>query len=371
MDGGSRLGTFIRDEIALIICGVLALLSMFLVPPSEDYLDYIDYQMLCILFCLMATVAGMAECGLFKNISARLLSGAASIRKLCLILVALPFFASMFITNDVSLITFVPLAIVTLYAADRKDLVIPVLVLQTISANLGSFMTPIGSPHNLFVYSKYEPPIWDFTMVVLPYVIVGATVMFLASAIICKGDSMHEGVEIPKTTDHHILVSMVILFVLSVASVASLVPFWIPLVCTVAAILILKPILLTKVDYSLLLTFVFLFIFTGNVVRIEEVSSVLGGLMDSQPLLTPVFASQFISNVPAAVMLSGFTTDWQSLLVGVGIGGFGTPIASMASLITFRLYVREKEHDVRRFMTVFLIGNVVMLVLLIAVSYLV
>ncbi len=371
MDDKGRLGTLIRDEIVLVICGVLALLSMFLVPPSEEYLGYIDVPMLCILFCLMATVAGMSECGLFKNVSARLLSEAASIRKLCLMLVALPFFSSMAITNDVALITFVPLAMVTLVAADRKDLVIPVLVLQTIAANLGSFMTPIGSPHNLYVYSKYNPPIEDFVMVVLPYILVGAVVMFLASALLCKGDSMHSGVEIPKTKDHPLLVVMAVLFVLSVASVADLVPYWVPLICTVAAILVLKPMLLTKVDYSLLLTFVFLFIFTGNVVRMEAVASFLGGLMESEPLLTSAFASQFISNVPAAVMLSGFTTDWQSLLVGVGIGGFGTPIASMASLITFRLYVREKEHDGRRFMTVFLIGNIAMLVLLIAVSYLV
>ncbi len=371
MESHGRLGTWIRDEIALILCGVLALFSMFLVPPSEEYLGYIDVRMLCILFCLMATVAGMSECGLFKNISARLLSEAASIRKLCLILVALPFFASMAITNDVALITFVPLATVTLYAADRKDLIIPVLVLQTISANLGCFLTPIGSPHNLYVYTKYNPGMDEFIAAVLPYIVVGGTVLFIATALFCKGDSEHSGVEIPETRDHFVLVSTAILFVLSVASVANIVPYWVSLACTVVAILVLKPMLLTKVDYSLLLTFVFLFIFTGNVVRIEEVASFLGGLMDSQPLLTSVFASQFISNVPAAVMLSGFTTDWQSLLVGVGIGGFGTPIASMASLITFRLYIREKEHDGRRFMTVFLVGNIAMLALLIAVSYLV
>ena len=369
MDSPGGIGRRLRSEAVLVASFVLALLSMLLVPPSEEYFGYINVPMLCILFCLMATVAGMSECGLFRHISAVLLSKASSAGRLCLILVALPFFISMAITNDVSLITFVPLAMVTLVAADRKDLVIPVLVMQTAAANLGSLLTPIGSPHNLFVYTRYEPGVADFVLVMLPYVLVGGIALFLVCALVCRGGSDHSQVEIPETEERPVLVAMVLLFSLSVASVADLVPFWIPLALTAVAVVLMKPVLMARVDYSLLLTFVFLFVFTGNMARIEEVSSFFGGLMDSEPLLTAVFASQFISNVPAAVMLSGFTSDWQSLLAGVGRGGFGTPIASMASLITFRLYLRERDHDGKRFTTVFLVGNIAVLALLIPLSY--
>ncbi len=370
MEAHGRLGTWIRAEIALIVSGILALISAFIVPPSEDYLGYVDVPMLCILFCLMATVAGMSECGLFRHVSARMVSKASSARILCSVLVALPFIASMAITNDVALITFVPLAVAALVGAGRKDLVIPTLVMQTAAANLGSILTPIGNPQNLFIFSRYGPGIGDFVLEMLPYALVGGAVLFIACAFVCKGPSKAVSTEVPTLEDRRLLGTMALLFVLSVASVAGLVPFWLALACTAAAMALLKPSLFGKVDYSLLLTFVFLFVFTGNVARMEEVASVLGGLMDSQPLLTPVFASQFISNVPAAVMLSGFTGDWQSLLAGVNIGGFGTPIASMASLITFRLYAKGEVHNSGRFMAVFLLCNAAMLALLVSVSFL-
>ncbi len=371
MEGFGRIGQWFRAEVALVVSAALALASMLLVPPSEEYLGYIDAPMLCLLFCLMAAVAGMSECGLFRSVSAALVSKAGTARLLCLVLVGLPFLASMAITNDVALITFVPLAVAALVGAGRKDLVVPVLVMQTLAANLGSIVTPIGNPQNLFIFSRYGPGMADFVLEMLPLAVVGGAALFISCALVCKGRSRSRDVEVPEVTDRPVLAAMAALFAISVASVAGLLPFWAALVCTVAVTLLLKPAVLRRVDYSLLLTFVFLFVFTGNVARIDAVASFLGDLMESQPMLTPVLSSQAISNVPSAVMLSGFTDDWRSLLAGVNIGGFGTPIASMASLITFRLYAKGEVHDGRRFMAVFILANAAMLLLLIPVRVLI
>ncbi len=364
-----RIGTWIRAEFVLFVSIILALISILFVPPSEEYLGYIDVPMLCILFCLMASVAGLSECGVFKVAALWIVEKTGSARRVCLALVALTFFSSMAITNDVSLITFVPLAIAVLSSAGRKDLIPWTLVLQTIAANLGCMLTPIGSPHNLFVCSKYSLGFEEMVSTMAPYLIVGGIALFASCAFLCRGESSKPSSAGSRPENTKLLVAMTVVFVISVLSVSGTVPYWIALIAAVAAMMALKPSLFGKVDYSLLLTFVFLFIFTGNITNIESVASFLGGLMDWDPMMMPALSSQVISNVPAAVLLSNFTSDWQSLLVGVNIGGFGTPIASMASLITFRLYAKEKGKDGGRFAILFLAANALTFVLLSALYY--
>ena len=363
----ARAAGFVRGQVVLTISAVLALASMLLVPPSAGYLDYIDVRMLCILFCFMAVVAGMRECHLFGAVAAGILAGRRSLRLLCLILVLLPFFCSMFITNDVALITFVPFTILVLGMAGERGSILPVVVLQTVAANLGSMLLPFGNPQNLFIYSHYGLSTVEMAALLTPYVIVGGAVMCL----MCAGFPRRE-VHVDISGDRDVrsrgfLALMFVLFALCILTVLHAVPWQAVLVVTVAVIGLTHRRVLAKVDYGLLLTFVCLFVFTGNIAHLDAVSSVLVGLMSWEPMFASLGISQVISNVPAATLLSGFTSDWQGLLVGVDVGGFGTPIASMASMISLGFYSRIEGADTKRYLAWFTAANVVMVLVLAAV----
>ena len=372
MEGATerRVASFVRGHIVLVVSVVLAVASMALVPPSAEYIDYIDVRMLCILFCFMAVVAGMRECHLFGAVAGRLLAGKRGLRTLCLILVLLPFFCSMFITNDVALITFVPFTILVLGMAGERGSILPVVVLQTVAANLGSMLLPFGNPQNLFIYSKYGVGTDDMVALLAPFVIVGGA----ALCLMCSGFATRK-VHVEMSRDREVrsrgfLVLMFILFALCILTVLHLIPWQAVLVVTVIAIGLTHRKVLAKVDYGLLLTFVCLFVFTGNIAHVDAVADALGGMMSWDPMLASLGISQVISNVPAATLLSGFTSDWQGLLVGVDIGGFGTPIASMASMISLGIYSRTEGADVRRYLLWFTAANVAMILILVPIHYL-
>lgn len=365
-----RAVAFVRRQAVLTVSAVLAVISMALVPPSAEYLDYIDVRMLCILFCFMAVVAGMRECHLFGALAGRLLAGRRSLRALCLILVMLPFLCSMFITNDVALITFVPFTILVLGMAGEKRSILPVVVLQTVAANLGSMLLPFGNPQNLFIYSRYGIGTGEMVALLAPFVLIGG----VALCLMCAGFSTRE-VHVEMSRDREVrsrgfLTMMFILFALCILTVLHAIPWQAVLAVTVAAIGLTHRKVLAKVDYGLLLTFVCLFIFTGNIAQVDAVADALGGMMSWDPMLASLGVSQVISNVPAATLLSGFTTDWQGLLVGVDIGGFGTPIASMASMISLGIYSKTEGADVRRYLMWFTAANVAMILILVPIHYL-
>lgn len=366
MDGHGRITRFLKDEPVLVASAILALASMAIVPPSRGYLDYIDVETLAVLFCFMAVVAVMAGCNAFDVVSRKMIENERNVRALCLTLVAVPFVSSMFITNDVALITFVPLAITVLELAGLRRLMVPVIVLQTLGANLGCMATPFGSPHNLYLFSRYDVSMWDFLMVLLPLIVVGTAIMLAITWFVGKGETHFDMGDDRRRLDAKRMSAALVLFVLCIATVMGTVPYWASLAIVVLTIIVMMPKALARVDYSLLLTFVFLFVFTGNMAQIDAVGSVLGGMMSWDPVLTSAATSQLISNVPAAVMLSNFTDDWAAMLSGINIGGFGTPIASMASLISLKLYLGTEGHETRRYMAVFTAANVLMLVALLA-----
>lgn len=361
---GSRLRALVRGQTVLVVSAVLAVASMLLVPPSADYADYIDVRMLCILFCFMAVVAGMRECHLFGAIAGRLLAGRHSLRLLCLILVLLPFFSSMFITNDVALITFVPFTILVLGMAGERSSILPVVVLQTVAANLGSMLLPFGNPQNLFIYSRFGVGTGEMVMLLAPYVVLGGIIL---CALCLRFDVHLVHVDISRDRDvryRGFLTLVFVLFVLCILTVLRAIPWQAVLVITVAAIALTHRDVLRRVDYGLLLTFVCLFVFTGNMAHVDAVSAALEGLMGWEPMFASLGISQVISNVPAATLLSGFTEDWQGLLVGVDVGGFGTPIASMASMISLGIYSKTEDADTRRYLAMFTVVNVAMVVVL-------
>ena len=355
---------FFKAEFVLCIAAVCAVISMFFVPPSAAYLDYIDVRTLCLLFCLMALVAGFGKCNVFRLLAQTLLSMQKNTRGLSVVLILLPFFSSMLITNDVALITFVPFTLLVLSMCGHMEAAPVLIVFQTIAANLGSMATPFGNPQNLFLYANYELSAGDFFGTVVP-IAAASFVCLLLCGLTRKSDAVTvtftEKVELahPK-----LCLLFAALFILTLLSVFHVVHYAVVTVIVAVLLFIFSKDLLGEVDYMLLITFVCFFVFAGNIGVIPSVNEALSAVMEKNALLTSILASQVISNVPAAVLLSGFTENWQALLAGTNIGGLGTPIASMASLISLKLYMKSEGAKSGFYMMFFTVSNVIGLVLL-------
>ena len=356
---------FWKREPVLCIAAVCAAASMALNPPSAAYLNYIDWRVLTLLFCLMAVVAGLQECGVFAVLAQRLLAGERRMRFVTLALVLLPFFVSMLVTNDVALVTFVPFAVLVLGLIGRMERLIYVVVLQTIAANLGSMATPVGNPQNLYIYANYELSAGQFFSAMLPLTLV--SLVGLTVACLCVKP---EGIRVTFAEKAEIrspghLILMILLFVLCLLSVFRVLPYPALLPVVLAGMLIFDRSLFRTVDYGLLATFFCFFLFAGNVGACGPVREVLTRIMEKNTALASGVSSQIISNVPAAVLLSGFTTDWHGLLLGTNIGGLGTPIASLASLISLKAYLKSPGARLGRYLLAFTVANVVALAVLV------
>ena len=385
---------FIKQETVLVVATVLAIVSAFVVPPSEAYWGYIDWRVLGILLSLMIIMAGLQKTGLFDTIGAKLLVKTNNTRHLAFILVFLCFFFSMLITNDVALFTFVPFAIIMLKKCKQEKIIIPVLVLQTIAANLGSMLTPIGNPQNLYLYNLSGMGMGEFIGVMLPYTIISGVLLAIAILVCCKNEPISEvaiepasastGGDVQATDEEQKAIQekaalekgrnliknavYITLFVLSLFVVVRLVPFEMVLLAIILLVFNMDRKVLTQVDYCLLLTFIAFFIFTGNMGNITAVRDTLQQLVTGRELAIGVISSQAISNVPAALLLSGFTTDYRELLIGVNLGGLGTLIASMASLISYKLFAREYNEQKGKYFWWFTIANVIFLAVLAVVA---
>lgn len=363
------LRAFVHGEPVLSASLVCAVISMFFAPPSAAYLGYIDTRVLILLFCLMAVVSGMQKYGVFDLLAQKLLAGRHALRTIVLFLTLLPFFTSMAITNDVALITFVPFAILVLGLVGQRALLIPVIVLQTVAANLGSMVTPVGNPQNLFLYASYELSAGQFFGVVLPFALV--SLVGVAGLALCrKSCTLQVGFAEPKQiTDGKRVTFFGVLFILCLLTVFHVLPDLALLGLVCLSLLLIDRDIFRRIDYGLLLTFVYFFLFAGNIGSLDGVRTSLQNIVGSSPLLASLAASQIISNVPAAVLLRSFTENWQALLLGVNIGGLGTPIASLASLISFRFYAHTPEAKPGRYLVWFTLINVVGLVILVALAW--
>ncbi len=361
-----RIKDFIKKETVLCIAALCAVATMFLVPPDGEYLHYIDFRVLCLLLCLMAVVAGFKSVGAFGWLTCQLLRRIRSGRILSLTLVLLPFFCSMLVTNDVALLVFVPFTLGLLSQLGCAGAIIPILVLQTIAANLGSMAAPVGNPQNLFLYASFELGIGEFFGVVLPLTAVSLVCLAAASLPVLQKQLPEQQLEDVPISSGKQLILYAALFVLCLLTVFRVVPYPVTTILLVAVLFFVNRKLLKEIDYMLLLTFVCFFVVSGNLGRVEAVREFLQNLLGKNTLLTAVGASQVISNVPATVLLSGFTDSWADLLAGVNIGGLGTPIASLASLITLKLYIPSPGAKFGKFMAAFTIANIIGLVVLLA-----
>lgn len=361
---------FINNEIVLCVAFVLAVISSIIVLPDKNYIGYIDYRTLSILLALMITMAGFQRLLVFRQIGENLVSVMSSIRGVVLVLIFLCFIFSMFITNDVALLTFVPFSIITLSVSNRKDLFIKVIVLETVAANLGSMLTPLGNPQNLYLYSLSNMRLLRFIRLMLPYSAISLLLLVICTLVFVKKSpvTLSERSSFARGKRDKLMIGMYIFtFLISIMMVINLIPFWLGLLIVLIFTLVFDSRILRKPDYSLLFTFIFLFIFIGNIKRMPILSQAIGALLAKNEVIVSVILSQFISNVPAAILCSGFTDKIDRLIVGTNLGGLGTLIASMASLISFKQYAYIEEADKKRYIIEFTLINIAFLaVLLIA-----
>jgi len=361
---------FLRSQTVLVVSAVLALVSCFLVPPSLSYVSYVDWRVLGLLFSLMAVVAGLRTAGTFRVLTEFLLRKVNSMRVIALLLVLLCFGFSMFLTNDVTLITLVPFTLLVFrQMTGSEKALVHTLVLETLAANLGSMLTPIGNPQNLYLYSQYDLSLGTFFRTMAPYTALSLVLLVVLTLVLVPGGaaSLSEGSTFHSFHRKTFFVYAA-LFLLCLLSVARVLDWRVLLVAVLAVVVIENYRLLRMVDYSLLLTFVFFFVFIGNVGSLADVREFLENAVGGREVETGILASQVISNVPAALLLSKFTTDGTGLLVGVNLGGLGTLIASMASLITYRLYAATDRAMKGRYFGEFTLWNVVFLAALYALT---
>lgn len=364
-----RVKIFVKKEAVLCIALVLAGISALFVPPDMAYIEYIDFRTLAILFCLMSVMAGLKKAGVFAWVAQGLLKKVRSSRSLIIILMLLCFFFSMLITNDVALITFVPFTFIVLALLgeqQKRRLVLPVVAMQTVAANLGSMMTPIGNPQNLYLYGKAGISIGSFLALMFPYTVF-SLVLLVAWAFWQGGkDTLYinevslgaqaESQIKPKAVLLSILIYLS-LFVICLLSVGHILPWQMVFVIVLVVVFMMDRQVLTQVDYALLFTFIGFFIFIGNVGRIPVFRDFLQEMLTSKEVYTSVIASQVISNVPAALLLSGFTENYTGLIVGTNLGGLGTLIASMASLISYKYIAKEEEGRKGEYLKLFTVSN--------------
>lgn len=365
---------FIRREAVLCCAVILAVVSMFWAPPSAVYLTYIDWRVLALLFCLMLVVAGWRKLGLFQILGEVLIRHAQNLRGLSFVFVSLCFFSSMLITNDVALLTFVPFTIAVFSEVGMADRLIPIIVLETIAANLGSMMTPIGNPQNLFLFSQSGWTIGAFLLWMLP--LTGLSFLAIFVLVWLQPNARFLSTSTQRTAERRLSTVVrqwrfwvyVGLFLLCLGNVLHLVGYGLVFIVVTVGIVLSDRKLLYQVDYGLLATFVCFFLFIGNMQQVQGIRTLLSQFIVGRELWIGVVVSQVISNVPAAMLLSGFTTNYADLLWGVNIGGLGTLIASMASLISYKAYMVTKGAAAGRYLLVFSAYNGAVLVLLCGVA---
>lgn len=354
---------FLKKECVLVIAVTLAILSSFISIPK---MSYIDFKVLILLFNLMVVVAAFKELKVLDSIAIRLLKKCNTYTSISLALVFITFISSMIVTNDVALITFVPLSIVIAKKANIN--VLKIVIFQTLAANLGSSFTPMGNPQNLFIYSFYNLNPIDFFKITLPIVILA--VLFLV-LLVCKDKKINlsldlEDVKIDNKRDVYLFGGLFLIILLSVFHV---IDCKVTFLITIIMILFLNKKLFSKVDYSLLITFIGFFIFVGNISTMDLVKNFMEGILGSpqSTFLSSILSSQVISNVPATMLLSGFTNHFKELLLGVNIGGMGTLIASLASVISYKIYTSEFKNE--NYMKYFTFYNILGLVIFVPLAY--
>ena len=359
----SKCRAFVKKNAVMCIALVAAIVTSIIIPIDEEYVGYFDYKTLTCLFCVLAVVCALKNIHFFYMLARKVVQLFKTARMSVLALVYITFIGSMLIANDMALLTFLPLGYFVLTTTGKQKYMAFTFIMQNIAANLGGMLTPFGNPQNLYLYTKYEIPNLEFMRIMAPPFLLSVAIITICCILFVKPEPLHLSDEKivldPKRT-----VLYLALFALSIVIVFRGIPYWIGLIVIPAVFLIVDRKALKMVDYGLLFTFVFFFVFAGNMARIDAVRELFSTLLEKSTLLFSVVSCQCISNVPSAILLSQFTNNYPDLLVGVNIGGVGTLISSLASLITFREYVKHNPGKTGYYIGMFSLFNFAFLILL-------
>lgn len=358
---------FIKKYTVFCVAALAAVATCFLVPPDREYLSYFDWSTLACLFLTLAVICAFRNIKFFTIIARKLVLLTGNLRSLFFMLIVITFIGSMIIANDMALITFLPLGYFALSVAKREKYIPYLFILQNISANLGGMLTPFGNPQNLYLYSYFKIPTLEFCKIMLPpfllaIALLGVACLFVKPEKLVIGEKFPEKLSIKRTVLYSVL------FLFSILIVFRVIPFWLGLIIVPLVLLAVDREALYMVDYALLGTFFFFFIFAGNLSRIDAVNTVISSLLQRDTLLVSVLCCQGISNVPSAILLSRFTTNYKALLMGVNIGGTGTLIASLASLITFSEHRILYPGHTKQYFWLFTLINIIFLVVMTAAA---
>ena len=358
-----KLKAFVKKNTVLVIALIAALITSFIVPPDSAYLGYFDLKTLTCLFCVLAVVCAFKNINFFYLLARGIVKRFRNIRLCVIAVVYITFIGSMFIANDMALITFLPLGYFVLSGTGNERWTALTFILQNIAANLGGMLTPFGNPQNLYLYTKFEIPAGEFmSIMALPFGV--SIAMITALCFIVKPTPIEFPADHVDPLPRGKTIIYTLLFALATAIVFRGIPYWVGLIIIPAVLLFVDRKALKLVDYPLLCTFAAFFVFSGNMARIEPVRSFVSGLLNKNTLLFSILSCQFISNVPSAILLSQFTDNYRELLIGVNIGGVGTLIASLASLITFREYTKDYPARTKQYIGLFLTVNFAFLLIL-------
>ncbi len=364
-----RVLPFVKKNAVLLIALCAALITACIVPPSKAYLEYFDWKTLTCLFCVLAVVCALKNIRFFFFLAQKIVRTFKNARACVLALAYVTFIGSMLIANDMALLTFLPLGYFVLSSTGKKKYMAFTFIIQNIAANLGGMLTPFGNPQNLYLYNQFSIPTGEFMLIMLVPFLISVTLITTCCMIFIKKETLaieEEKITLPVWRT----VLYGVLFALSIVIVFRIIPFWIGLIVIPLALLFLDRKALQKVDYGLLLTFMACFVFSGNMARIPAIQRIFGNLMKKNALLVSTLSCQIISNVPSAILLSQFTSGYQPLLLGVNIGGCGTLISSLASLITFREYTTHNPHGAKKYILLFSAFNFAFLSILLGTCFL-
>jgi len=351
-----KLLAFVRKNVVFMIALFAAIVTSFLVPPDAAYLGYFDFKTLTCLFCVLAVVCAFKNINFFYILAREIVKRFGTIRMCVIAVVYITFIGSMLIANDMALLTFLPLGYYVLSETGNQKYTALTFILQNIAANLGGMLTPFGNPQNLYLYTKFEIPTGEFVSIMaLPFAI--SIVIITLCCFFIRADKIEFPDDAKEILPRNRAILYSALFVLAIAIVFRSIPYWIGLIVIPIALLVSDRKALAMVDYPLLCTFAAFFVFSGNMARIDAVRNFVSSLLSRNTLIFSILSCQFISNVPSAILLSQFTDDYRSLLIGVNIGGVGTLIASLASLITFREYTKNYPARTRQYIGLFLLVN--------------
>lgn len=355
--------TYLKQNTVMLVALLAAVVTSFIVPPDREYLGYFDFKTLTCLFCVLAVVCALKNIQFFYTLAKKIVQCFKNTRYVVLALVYITFIGSMLIANDMALLTFLPLGFFVLITTDKRDYMAFLFIMQNIAANLGGMLTPFGNPQNLYLYTRFNIPNLEFMKIMAPPFILSITLITICCIIFVRPEPLEIEGEIAKLP-HARTALYLVLFALAIAIVFRGIPYVIGLVVIPVVLIFVDRDALKKVDYPLLLTFVFFFIFSGNMARIDAVKNLFSFLLEKSTLLFSILSCQIISNVPSAILLSQFTENYPDLLVGVNIGGVGTLISSLASLITFREYTWHNPGKTKHYVLLFSVFNFSFLIIL-------